>query len=260
MRALLAACAVALAGCTVTPLYRSAHTLDPGTNEVAGGLTAPRANYSEQSFYDGTRQTSRPAAQRSFSVIDAVASRGMLPGLEARGRLAFAETWLPFAEIGANWRFLQRGRWHLAVQPALGGRPETNAAAGLRQVAVPVVGTVDLGPRWSVTAGGHAGWRWTGRNPQDPQVNVWDDTALQGVTGSMIGAAAGADWHDDTLRIGAMFGWTRVPGRISAPALPAERDYSIDIVQVTVTAGYLWGKQAREMEKTDREMERLIRQ
>jgi hypothetical protein len=210
-------------------------------------------------FYDGTGTTTRAASSAVSVVPEVRAWHGLTGDLDAGGRLVFGQDWMPLIELGLQWQFLRQGPLHLAIAPAVGGRVQVrlgDSGFSPAQALLPVLATYDLTGEWGVTVGVHAGVRSSLEKAQDPHNITFGDASLRGLGGAIYGAMLGADWHDDRRR--AMIGlqWQHLPGHVS---MPGDHDYGIQIVQLALTVGWIPGKDALRMDRTDQDLDKLTR-
>ena len=244
-----------LGGCAAGPALHTARTLNAGETELGAGVTLGRNSYESLAYYDGSGPTTRPGRKGAWIVPELRGWYGWTGSLDTGARIVFGQGWLPLCEINTQWQFFQRGRFHAAIAPALGGRPGTSAPS-LGHALLPVLATFDITRQVGVTAGFHVGKRWSGQTAEDPHDLAFDDTSLRGMTGTTYGASLNADWHDETRRILAGVQWQRLTGRVGAEG---NLDFPIDVLQVGVTVGWLPFKHAQNLDKTDDDLDRLTR-
>ncbi len=253
---LLLGATIASAGCGVAPLYRPARPLDPGENEVAASLATERTGISALAFSNGADTATHAATTRTTAAPQLHIARGFGHDLDATARLSFSANWIPYAGLGGQYQFYNAGPWHLAVAPEIGGRPAAFSEPRLGQVLLPVVASWDYDANWGVTAGLHAGYRWTNLGVQDPHALALNDFVLHGVSGATYGGGLGVDYHTEILRVQGMLTWMHTGGFVSSPG---NLDYPINALGLTISGAYLFGKEIKKMEKTDYDIDRLIR-
>ncbi len=136
--------ALLASGCLTFSRVYGARTLEPG--QLEGGLAV------------GIRPGDDPEALLPVPQGPLLLRAGVLPDVDLGFRL-----YLLGLGADVRWRFLHRGRWHLAVNPGLGAvfLPSllNPADFGALEATMPVLAEVDL-TRWlSVAGGAHVTFR-----------------------------------------------------------------------------------------------------
>lgn len=131
----LAVCLAALVGCTTLSTLDGARTLDPGQVQVASAV----------SVQGGTNAISR-ATGIPVGQVELGARYGVVEHVDIGARI-----YVGGALVDVRYRFAQRGPWHFAVAPGIGGLPAPRV--GRVDVRGPIRAQRALGESWDVTVG-----------------------------------------------------------------------------------------------------------
>ncbi|HJN75196.1 MAG TPA: hypothetical protein QGF58_14810 [Myxococcota bacterium] len=130
---------IALLACTTLHTVDGARTLEPGQVQV-GAVGSVQGRQNAASVATGIPIAQGELAFRVGLVEDVdIGTRVYIGGL--------------YADL--RYRFAQRGRWHFAVAPGMGGMmlPIPALPAGVLDFRVPVRATRELGDIWDLSAG-----------------------------------------------------------------------------------------------------------
>lgn len=248
------------AGC-LTPLHtRPARVLEAGENEAAVSLSQATAMAGAVDYFDGSDvAVHKPAVTKVLvnAAPELSYYRGLTRDLELGARLGGAGLG---GLLEGQYRYLRTptpaGELHLAAGLQLGTQL-AEAVAGSR-VALPLRFTLDLTGHFGLTAGLHAGWRWVNAATVDPQLPPAKIDSLrwvQGNSGLEVGGGLLADYRSDSwfARLGVEL--TRWQGQIGAQGRLS--DYATTVVQVVLSGGMTWGKDAAQIRKAAEDLESL---
>jgi len=250
---LCAGVAAALCGCPSAGLYRSARTLEPRETDLGINLSAARAAWAASSWSDGTGSKPKSAGSAVFLGGPEVhAHRGLLPDLEAGGRIALGG---PYVEIDGKYRFLHQDQLHLAVAPLAGWTPGYALRGG--RIALPLLASWDFTENWGVSAGIQGGYRWA--NPDPLSVHVQSATIddlrwASGTGGWNFGGGLSVDWRGDNAYVRPAIEVVRSTSE--TPGVGA--DYGIATWNVTLSAGWTFGRNLAALDNTAKELDKLL--
>jgi hypothetical protein len=258
--AALAAVTLWLPGCPPVGISRTAKTLEPGEQELGGGVGHTLYFHAPVDWYDGTdvRQKREAATdQASSPAPDVHYRRGLRSGLDAGARVGLGSG---LVEADARWRFVHTGGLHVALDPAVQATL-WGGWSGWR-ATLPVMATYEIGSAL-VSLGVHGGWYGVDNVQLKPEVLGQLQPATTwsiGKSGPVWGGTAGFEWRPrdqgtSEWFAGLMLDATAHKGEIGAQGKLSE--YDVWAVRAMVTGGITFGRELYELRKASEKLEQV---
>jgi len=251
MAAIMAICALGgvLAGCPSAGIYRTARTLEEGNSDFGMAFSATRIAAGETTTTDpitGEKTTEDATSVVIPNLIPELNYHiGLTDDFEFGGRIAVGSLLM---ELDGKYRLMRSedGRFHLAVQPAVGYRTAV-VIEGIN-ATLPVIVTYELARRTDLNVYGYGSYvSWTSTD-DDMDVDLTAD-------GLMLGGGMGLQFTGRTFYIMPMVDVSRLAWDSSG----GDGDASSDLTLVTFGVAFGWygGRELKKLEKMDEKLDRI---
>ena len=235
-----------LTGCPNGALYRTARTLEPGEADVSYTFSATRI---AQSDYETTDENGDKVTEKGDSVVlpnlipEISAHVGVVDNLEIGGRLGLGSM---IMELDAKYRFVgdKDARMHVAIQPAVGYR--TFVFVEGVHATLPLIMTYDITPFLSVNFAPFVSY--TNYEAVDDDLDV--DFA---VTALQAGGGVGLQFRGETFHLMPGVEVSRTFAQAEAEGSQADADFTF--VNFGVTFGFIYGRELKEIKRTQEKLD-----
>ncbi|MBN2187918.1 MAG: hypothetical protein JW699_00580 [Chitinispirillaceae bacterium] len=229
---LVAAVCIASTGCMMTGSYHSARILEPGTSNF--GLT----------FGVNQFQVDSTSVFLPNIIPELTFHMGVAKNMEVGGRIALGSMG---GELDYKYRFLKTDKLHLAMVPAVGYQ----GLLVMKGVtfSLPMVATIDLNKRFSITAAGFGRYAHYGSSSGNESF----DSALTAIVGDaiMYGASFGPEICGESFFFRPTLEFARVE-----PA--GGGDWSgWNRMSVAVHLGWVFGREKQQLDRIEKKIDKI---
>jgi hypothetical protein len=223
---------IATTGCMMTGSYHSARILEPGTSNF--GLT----------FGVNEFQVDSTSVFFPNLIPELTFHTGIAENMEVGGRVALGSLGI---EGDFKYRFLHKGSLHLAMVPAIGYQ----GLLIMKGVtfSLPMVATVELAKRFSITAAGFGRYAHYSSSSGDKSV----DSALTAIVGDaiMYGGSFGPEVSGETFFFRPTIEFARIEPAAGGDWKGWNR------LSVAVHLGWILGREKQQLDRIEKKLDKI---